>query len=60
MILFYFCPVDVKRKKNIVSIIGFILGFAAGMILHRHGLGVAFGLILALALREVYDKRRLY
>jgi len=49
--------VDVKRKKNIISVIGFSLGFAAGIVLHRHGLGVAFGLILALALREVFDKR---
>ncbi|MFD2873161.1 hypothetical protein ACFS5N_11815 [Mucilaginibacter ximonensis] len=48
---------DIKRKKNIISVIGFVLGFAAGIVLHRHGLGVAFGLILALALREIYDKR---
>ncbi|WP_214073025.1 hypothetical protein [Mucilaginibacter sp. dw_454] len=48
---------DIKRKKNIVSLIGFIVGFAAGIMLHRHGLGVAFGILLALVFREVYDKR---
>ncbi|HEY9534974.1 MAG TPA: hypothetical protein VIQ77_10570 [Mucilaginibacter sp.] len=48
---------DIKRKKNMVSLVGFTLGFAAGIALHRHGLGVAFGIVLALALREIYDKR---
>ncbi|WP_345102882.1 hypothetical protein [Mucilaginibacter panaciglaebae] len=48
---------DIKRKKNTISVVGFILGFAAGIALHRHGLGVAFGIVLALALREIYDKR---
>ncbi|MGF7079389.1 hypothetical protein [Mucilaginibacter sp. UYCu711] len=46
---------DIKRKKNIVSIIGFVLGMTAGIIMHHHAIGAALGITLGLALREIYD-----
>jgi hypothetical protein len=48
--------VDIKRKKNAVFIVGFIIGFSAGLALHHHGLGVAFGILLGLVMREIYDR----
>jgi hypothetical protein len=53
--VYYFCAVDIKRKKNIVSVIGFVLGMTAGIIIHHHVIGVALGITLGLALREIYD-----
>jgi H+/Cl- antiporter ClcA len=53
--LYYFCPVNVKRKKNIVSVVGFIAGMAGGIIIHHHAIGAALGITLGLALREIYD-----
>jgi hypothetical protein len=49
--------VDVKRKKNTAFVVGFIIGFAAGMALHHHALGVAFGFMLGLVMREIYDHK---
>jgi uncharacterized membrane protein YeaQ/YmgE (transglycosylase-associated protein family) len=48
--------VSTKKKKNIVFIIGFIIGFAAGIVLHHHGLGVVFGIMLGLVMCEIYDR----
>jgi hypothetical protein len=55
--VYYFYAVDVKRKKNIASVIGFIIGMATGIIIHHHGIGVAMGIVLALAMREIFDRR---
>ncbi|MCC8426845.1 hypothetical protein [Mucilaginibacter sp. UR6-11] len=52
----YFYLVDIKRKKNAVFIAGFAIGFAAGIALHHHGLGVGFGILLGLVMREIYDR----
>jgi hypothetical protein len=55
--VYYFYAVDIKRKKNIASVIGFVVGMAAGIVIHHHGIGVALGIILALAMREIFDRR---
>jgi hypothetical protein len=54
--VYYFCAVDIKRKKNIASVIGFIIGMAGGIIIHHHGIGVALGIVLGLAMREIFDR----
>lgn len=55
--LYYFYPVDIKRKKNIVFIVGFVAGMIAGVILHHLAIGAALGVTLGLGLREIYDYR---
>ncbi|MES2375951.1 MAG: hypothetical protein V4553_05215 [Bacteroidota bacterium] len=47
---------NIKRKKNIAFIVGFIIGMAAGILLHHHGIGAALGIMLGLAMREIYDR----
>jgi hypothetical protein len=46
---------DIKRKKNIASAIGFLTGFIAGHVIHQHIAGLAFGVLFALAVREIFD-----
>ncbi|WP_299516737.1 hypothetical protein [Mucilaginibacter sp.] len=46
-----------KKKKDASFAIGLVIGIAVGIALHHLGLGVAFGIIMGLALREVYERK---
>jgi len=49
--------VQSKGKKNAAFVVGFIIGMISGIILHHLGLGAAFGVLLGLALREIYEHK---
>jgi hypothetical protein len=53
---YYFYDVDHKKTKNTLFLTGIVIGIVVGVLLHAKGMGIAFGVIIGLAMRETYER----
>jgi hypothetical protein len=60
MFVCYFYPVDKRKKKRNLFVIGLIIGIAVGEAMHHLALGIAFGILLGLIMRELYERKTGY